>query len=182
MTLYQDHYLKRLRVPDTTDKWFWLNNEDRIVEHISYFKLQAKNLLRDYKSRTSYVDKSTGAVVLCQYAPKFFDIDGIFLDYDWPDADFSLMKAQHFIALMVGFRKWTDLLNASVAELELARLLFENQHKIDLESWNMYVRKAEYLNDVVFDTEDRLAIFREVFLNVDGHESLFCSYRLNLAV
>jgi len=92
------------------------------------------------------------------------------------------MKAQHLIALMIGFRKWADLLNASDAELELAKLLFDNQDKIHIEDWEMYIADAERDNKTTFDSESRLEIFKQVFVNVEGHISPFPDYRLNRRV
>lgn len=145
---------------------------------VDYFKLQAKNLFKDYKTQTSYIDKVDGHSYYT-YAPKYFDIERIFLEYDWDEEDFSLMKAQHLFALMLGFEKWADILKASDAELELAKLLWDNQHKIHLEDWDMYISGAEFDNNTTFDTEARIEIFKQVFVNVDGHHSPFGDYRIN---
>jgi len=53
------------------------------------------------------------------------------------------MKAQHIIALMSGFDKWADLVKASEAELDLAKLLFDNQDKISIEHWRKYISAIE---------------------------------------
>jgi hypothetical protein len=148
------------------------------MTHIEFFKLQAKNLFRDYKTQTSCIDNVDGNSYYT-YDPKYFDIERIFLDYDWDEENFSLMKAQHLIALMLGFEKWADLLKASDAELELAKLLFDCQDKIDLEDWRMYIAGAEFDNNRTFNTEDRIEIFKSVFANVDGHSSPFGDYRLD---
>ena len=50
------------------------------MTHIEYFKLQAKNLFRDYKTQTSYIDYVDGNSYY-KYDPKYFDVDSIFLDY-----------------------------------------------------------------------------------------------------
>lgn len=147
------------------------------MKHIEYFKLQAKNLFRDYKTQSPYIDKVDGHSYY-EYAPTYFDIDRIFLEYDWDEEKFSLMKAQHLIALMVGFKKWTDLLKATPIRLELARLLFDNQHKISLEDWYSYIDHAEELNNTTFDDESRVEIFKEVFVKRDGHYNPFGDYRL----
>jgi len=147
------------------------------MKPLVYFKLQAKNLFKDYKSRTIYVDEMDGQTHFA-YKPKYFDIDQIFLDFDWPEEKFSLMKAQHFFALMLGFRKWADLLKATDEELELAKLLWDNQHKISLIDWQDYIASAEADNNAEFDVASRIAIFKRVFANVDGHHSLSVDYRL----
>jgi hypothetical protein len=148
------------------------------MTHIEFFKLQAKNLFRDYKTQTSYIDDSDGKSYY-SYNPKYFDIEGIFLDFDWDEENFSLMNAQHLFALMLGFEKWADLLKASETELELARLLFDYQDKIDLEDWRMYIAGAEFDNKTTFDTGERIEIFKNIFANVDGHSNPFGDYRLD---
>lgn len=144
---------------------------------VNYFKLQAKNLFRDFKTKTPYRDESDGNTYY-RYEPKYFDVDGILLSYDWDEETFSLMNAQHTIALMAGFRKWTDLSKASDTELELAKLLFDNDDKINAEEWEMYIADAEFQNNTTFDAASRLEIYTHVFLNVEGHSSAFASYRL----
>ena len=139
------------------------------MTHIEYFKLQAKNLFRDYKTQTSYIDDVDGNTHY-KYAPKFFDIDGIILAYDLDEDNLSLMKLQHIIAQMLGFEKWADLSKASNAELELAKQLFDNQDKIFLEDWEMTY--GEY------DAESQLEIFKHVVLNIDEHYNPFPDYRL----
>lgn len=97
------------------------------MTNIEYFKLQAKNLFKDYKTRHLSEEGD-----IYEYDPKYFDIVGIFLDYDIMDDDpkfeFTLGNAQHLIAQMVGFNKWSDLINASDSELSEARKILEN-HK-----------------------------------------------------
>ncbi|AWI58435.1 hypothetical protein [Sinorhizobium fredii] len=145
---------------------------------IEYLKLQAKNLFRDFKTKTPVFDEVLGDY-LYEYNPKYFDIDRIVVEHDLDEEDFSLMNAQHIIALMVGFRKWTELVKASDAELELAKLLFDNQHKIYIDDWHDYIADAEDMNGTAFDPESRLEIFKQVFVDVDGHDSVFEDYRLN---
>ncbi len=144
---------------------------------INYFKLQAKNLFRDFKTKTSYRDEVDGNSYY-KYDPRYFDVDAIILAYDWNEETFSLMNAQHTIALMAGFRKWTDLSKASKSELELAKLVFDNQDKINAEEWEIYIADAEHQNKTTFDAPARLEIYKQVFLNVEGHRSDFADYRL----
>jgi hypothetical protein len=49
------------------------------MKPIEYFKLQAKNLFRDYK--TQFLDES-GDVAIYDYTPKYFDINRIFVAFD----------------------------------------------------------------------------------------------------
>lgn len=62
------------------------------MNHTEYFKLQAKNLLKDYKTRV-FCPKDG----IYEYNPKFFDITGIFhnldLNDDKSDFKFTLMNA-----------------------------------------------------------------------------------------
>ncbi|HET6995762.1 MAG TPA: hypothetical protein VFI06_12305 [Chitinophagaceae bacterium] len=145
------------------------------MTHIEFFKLQAKNLFKDYQTKKKSPDAAIGDY---EYDPKYFDIESLILDYDINEDDFSLMKAQHYIAILVGFKKWTDLLKASDAEQELAKLLFDNQHKVSAEDWEMYIHGTERDNNMTFDPDTRLEIFKTVFENVEGHESTFPDYRL----
>ncbi len=147
------------------------------MNHIDYFKQQAKKLYKDYKTQSSYVEND-GHTYYC-YKPKFFDIGGIFLAYDWDETKFSLMKAQHFIAILTGFRKWDNLLTASDTALELARLVFDNEDKISQEEWEMYVDRMEYENNITLSPEDKLGIFKKVFAEVDGHYNGMERFRLD---
>ena len=148
------------------------------MTHTEFFKLQAKNLYRDYQTKKRVFDQEINDY-LYEYSPKYFDIDGILLDFDIDDEDFSLMKAQHIIAQLIGFRKWTDLLRASEEEQELAKLLFDNQDKISAEDWEMCILGTERDNSTTFDPDTRLEIFKQVFANVEGHVSTFPDYRLH---
>lgn len=148
------------------------------MEPIDYFKLQAKNLYRDYKTQTSYFDMALSKH-LYRYSPKYFDIDRLFIDYEIDENNFTLMKAQHIMANWGGFSKWTEMLKASDIELELAKLLFDNMHKISIEEWDEYIFIVESDNNVILDPVGRLEIFKQVFAYVDGHQSFYTDYRLN---
>jgi hypothetical protein len=149
------------------------------MNHTEYFKLQAKNLLKDYKTR-----KPNPKDGIYEYNPKFFNIAGIFLDLDLnddkSDFKFTLMNSQHVIAQLAGFSKWDDLLKANPIELELAHLLYDNAHKISLEEWEWYIRENERENSMKFNSETKLEIFKQVFLNSDGHRSDTVPYRIDL--
>ena len=130
------------------------------MTRIDYFKLQAKNFMRDYK--TQFRDESDG---LYSYKPRFFDVDEIVVSFDIDeDSTFTLMNAQHIIAHLAGFSKWTDLIKASEARLELAKLLFDNRDKIENEfgpeCWEMY----EHENLKSFDDKSKLVVFKHIFL------------------
>ena len=149
------------------------------MEHIDYFKLQAKNLLKDFKTR--FFDEKEN---FYNYNPKYFDIVGIFLDFgiydDDKDFKFTLMNAQHIIAQLAGFSKWNELEKASAPELELAHLLFDNAHKINIEEWKNYLLDIERENNIRLTAEEKLDIFKQVFLSADKHRSDFVPYRTDL--
>jgi len=145
---------------------------------IDYFKLQAKNLHRDFKTKTLVFDESINDY-LNEYSPKYYDIDQIVLDFNLNEKTFSLMNAQHVIAELAGFDKWNSLINASEPELELSKLLFENQHLIDLYSWNDYIVYSESLSQIEFDAETRLEIFKQVVLEDNIFNLVIDGYLLN---
>lgn len=134
------------------------------TKYLEYFKLQAKNLFEDYKTKTPYYDNLIDDY-LYEYSPEYFDIEEIICSYDVDEENFSLKEAQSIIADMSGFNKWTALLKALESELELAKLLFDNRDIIDIENWQMYISKAEDDNDTTFDSEDMIEIFKHTFLN-----------------
>ncbi|MBQ1210035.1 MAG: hypothetical protein IIW17_09280 [Clostridia bacterium] len=127
------------------------------MTHIDYFKLQAKNFIRDFK--TQEIDE-TG---ITHYTPKFFpDIDDIILAYDLDKKHFTLMNAQHIIALLAGFDNWADLLHSSEARLELGKLLFDYR-RIDfniLDRWDFILADLPPMDD-----ESKLNIFNAIVLN-----------------
>lgn len=146
------------------------------MKHIAYFKLQAKNLHKDYKTRVPCLDK-VGSNSSYEYVPQYFDIESILHDYECDEDNFTLMKAQHVVALMSGFDKWADMLKASELELELAKLLFDNQDKTDVENWRIHLVNAEIANNTIFSPEVRLEFFKHFFLYGNFDNSL-PDYRL----
>jgi len=145
------------------------------MPQIDYFKAQAKKLFKDYRTQSTYKDEVDGFDYFT-YSPQYLDIDRIFIEYDWDEENFTLMKAQHLFALLVGFERWGDLVQASSDELELAKLLWENQHKIHLEEWGDYISQVEAVNGIT--ARERLDVFTNVFVKADGHSSTFGDYRL----
>ena len=117
------------------------------MEHLSFFKLQAKNLLKDFKSlHCDEGDRHS------EYTPKYFDVDGILLYFNYRfDEDnftFTLMNAQHIIAKMVGYEKWENLIRASESAQELAELLLRRfKTAEDIQNWEDTVSFAS--KDVV---------------------------------
>ena len=130
---------------------------------IDYFKLQAKNLHKDFKTRTPVLDKTTTAF-LYEYNAKYFDVEMIISDFDIDEENFSLMNAQHVIAKIANFDKWASLLKTSPAELELAQLLYDYQNKIDLIGWQFYIADAQSMNEDELDAEIQVEIFKQVVI------------------
>ena len=150
------------------------------MDKIDFFKLQAKNLHKDFKTQRCVFDGIINEN-LYEYSPKYFDVDQMIIDYDLDEnKDFSsLMKVQHlFATIILGFKSWSDLINAPEIELELAKALFDNQHKISRDEWDMYIAGVEKENNISLDAEGKLEIFKTVFANVDGHRSSSRSYKL----
>lgn len=145
------------------------------MDKLAYFKLQAKNFFRDFKTQT--IDEEG----LTKYSPRFFgNIDEILLAYDIDERNFCLMKAQQLIANLAGFKNWSELLHASDEALELGKFLLDkrNAHLPACmgdpleESWRMYLWSNELQN--LLDRE-KLEIFKAVYLeepqNGDLNES-----------
>lgn len=147
------------------------------MKTINYFKLQSKNLYKDFKTQNTYFDSSLGGDYF-RYDPKFFDVDALFTDFSINENKFTLMNAQHIISKLAGFEKWADVLEASPSALELSKLLFDNMRKIRPEDWYFYYRGIENENDIILEDEDKLEIFRKVFADVDGHQTDGYDYRL----
>lgn len=128
---------------------------------IDYFKLQAKNLLRDFKTKVPVLDKTTTAF-LYEYTPKYFDIELIITNFSIDEENFTLMNAQHIIAKIANFENWSELLIASTAELELAKLLYDHQNRIDLVGWKFYIADAQSMNAIELDAEIQVDIFKKM--------------------
>jgi hypothetical protein len=126
------------------------------MNHIDYFKLQAKNLFKDFKEKTQ----------------KRFSDDAEFIvgEYGFGMDDFSLMKAQHIIALMGGFDKWADLARASKPKLEVAKLLFDNRSKVNVEEWNEYIWGIKQDHSAELDPEDQLLMLKQIWLRIPPQE------------
>jgi len=158
-----------------------LDKKECNMTHKEFFQLQAGNLLRDFQ--TQYKDESE-AIPICRYKSRFFDVDDIvlYLDID-EEQKITLMKCQHIIAQLAGFKKWADLISASEPVQELGRLLVEyrddfqngtgifesmENHRCSvlLEEWEMYaMQNLQGLND-----EAKLAVFKKVFLDINEIE------------
>ena len=129
---------------------------------IDFFKLQSKNLHRDFKRRKLVFNNEFGELSY-EYEPKHFDIELVIYDFNLDEENFTLMNAQHVIAKIAGFEKWTALIKASEPDLKIAKLLYENQHKVDELMWLFYLAEVEEMNQTKFDPETKLAICEDAF-------------------
>ena len=129
------------------------------MDKISYFKLQAKNLFRDFKTQ------KIGSDSIYFYSPRFFDdINDIIVSFDIDEENFTLMNAQHIIAYLSGFEKWSDLLHASKAALELGEFLLNNRNQYYMplrEDWDMYLYRSNLQN---ITDESKLELFKIIYL------------------
>lgn len=93
------------------------------MKPIDYFKLCAKNLLRDYTAE--FGPRAAGEWTGRSRA-RFFDIPAIAMEFDLDTGgNLTLMQAQHVIAQMVGTHSWGDLIHADDAELERRRKMLD---------------------------------------------------------
>lgn len=145
------------------------------MTNIEYFKKQAKNLYRDYQTRhlSKYGD-------IHEYDSKYYDLMGIFVDYDIRDDDpnfeFSLMKAQHLIATLLDFKNWDDLIKASDTQLEIAKIKLgcftaNNYDPSKIDDYEFFMGEAEDMNNTTFDDEMRLELAK-YYINGEGKENV----------
>lgn len=144
---------------------------------IDYFRLQAKNLHKDFKTKTRVFDKMANDF-LYEYEPKYFDVEMIVTEFNIDEENFSLMNAQHIIAKIINFNSWAALLKASSAELELAKLLYDYQDRIDLIGWQLYIADSQTMNDTELNTEIQIDIFQKVVVEENIFDSVIESYLL----
>lgn len=134
------------------------------MESIDYFKLQAKNLFKDYETR--FFNEKKG---IYEYKQKYFDIGSIFLDFEIPDKKddftFTLMNAQHLIAKMAGYENWGELKAAPIPELEIRHILFDGIYKITFDEWNMYIQNIENKNHIRLSSKEKFEIIKKNFMN-----------------
>lgn len=131
------------------------------MEHIEYFKLQAKNLLKDYKTRFFNEESN-----LYDYKPKYFDIGKLFIDFGFPDNkedfSFTLMNAQHIIAKISGFESWSDLKNTNDEEQSFAHRRFDlSAYKLDSPLSKVHANKSEETSYAESDFYDIAVLVKE---------------------
>lgn len=135
------------------------------MQSIKFFKLQAKNLYKDYKTQFLNTEHE---IHIFDYSPKYFDINGIVDAYDYDEIEassFSLMKAQHLFSWLLGFEKWSDLINAPVEKQELLIVLFKN--KFDIEEWGSHGPEINSTIDIKLSYKEQIALLNEHFIGKD---------------
>ena len=141
------------------------------MSNLEFFKKQSKNFLKDWKSQTKIV--VTDGNVYFRYSPKFFDIKDWFSYFELSakdEQDVKLSRAQHYIAKIAGFKKWTDLIAASEKELIYAEIKLRNfKNSMDLIQWD-YIEKDYELADL--DIDSKIEYAKQFFkgVNVTGFE------------
>lgn len=111
--------------------------KEDIMNHIEFIRKQAKNFLKDWQTQIKTVESD--GYISYHYDWEFYDVGDLFFYFELDDKDeqnYSLGHAQHYVAQMVGFKKWDDLTNASEKELELAEFLLRHfKDAQDLQQW-----------------------------------------------
>lgn len=130
------------------------------MENIAFFKQQAKNFLKDYKTRVYNEKEGT-----YEYNPRFFEnIKDILYEFDIKDDDnFTLMNAQHIISKLAGFNKWNELIKSSDPVLEIGRHLLLNNETDLLSEWKFFEKllkkddsiKLEFFKEFLIDDNDK---------------------------
>ena len=126
------------------------------MDALSFFKLQAKNFLRDWKTR--YRDEEG----LWQYRSRFIDVDRFFLEAgygDLGDGEPSLMRAQHFVAMICNLNSWSELINLPQDELEFLKYVWEHQNQNSFEDWADSVEMWEEEGIPVEDPETKRYLY-----------------------
>lgn len=110
------------------------------MTHLEYFKFQAKNLLHDRK----YFLKNDVTPELKEKS-KFFGHDLYLTSTFLCETEFPLARAQHYVAKLADFSKWSDLAASSEVELLLARIIYDGiDCSYDLRHWRLYKKNSVY--------------------------------------
>ena len=145
------------------------------MDALSFFKLQAKNFLHDWKTR--YHDEEPPYDVIWQYRPSFFEIGDFFNEfgdgmYEYEEP--SLMRSQHFIALMCGRDSWSDLINLPEDELEFLKSVWEHQSEVSVEDFSSAEDMLAGMG-LTFATAEDKEIYYEHMLEVARLEGAYGS-------
>ena len=97
------------------------------MSHIEFFKKEAKNLFKDWKTQTTTTESDR--TISYHYDSKFYNVEDLFKSLNLDDKDrqdMKLARVQHLIAKITGFKNWNDLIAASKSELEKAEKLLRD--------------------------------------------------------
>ncbi len=99
---------------------------------VNYFKQQAKLLLNDY--RLFKENKFDQFILDADEPHKHFDVNNVLIKVNKQDKDdITLMKAQHYITIISGFKNWKELLSASSTKLVIGEIKL-NAYKIGMDT------------------------------------------------
>lgn len=144
--------------------------KEDIMNHIEFIRKQAKNFLKDWQTQIKTVESD--GYISYHYDWKFYDVGDLFFYFELDDKDeqnCSLGHAQHYIAQMVGFKKWDDLANASEKELELAEFLLRHfKDAQDLQQWEE-VTGAPHITP---DNAEELLDYAQYFYGLQEKQSI----------
>lgn len=90
-----------------------------LVVNIDFFRKEAKKFFKDWKN----FNAGTGC--------KYYDVEKVFSSYGRTEEDVILARSQHIIAVILGFRKWNDLIHASDEILRQAASVLIYNFRID---------------------------------------------------
>ena len=122
-------------MPEIQDSKLDSQYQDYIMKPINFFKLQAKHLKSDYK--TQFIHTSNKEYPVYDYKPKFININSFVVDFDYMEVEaevFTLQKAQHVIAMILGFNCWAEFIKAPIEEQELLINLYKNN--VNIHEWD----------------------------------------------
>ena len=102
------------------------------MKNIDFLKVQAKNLYRDFQ--LEYMQDSNEYTCVA----RFFDINAVVEDFVIDISDFSLMKAQHIIAKMIGLNCWKEVIASSDDNLANRIALFKTKNPYKLKRIKVY--------------------------------------------
>ena len=110
------------------------------MTHLEFFKFQAKNLLHDWKF---YQENDLTPELKAK--SKFFG-HGLYLCTSLIcEKELPLARAQHYVAKLAGYVKWTNLVASTEKELQLARIIYDGiDCSYDLQHWETYKQTSIY--------------------------------------
>ena len=136
------------------------------MDIIKYFKLEAINLLKDFKENQTFFENR----VEIEYEierEKYFKVSMVFDVFNVDETNFKLGNSQHMIAKMVGFVNWPQLVKASNEKLELAKLYFDFQDRLEAPELNEFAKPSSI-------ESKQLDFAQELHQNVSGNVHFDC--------